>query len=297
MSTFVLVPGAWLGGWCWRRLTPLLRAAGHEVYTPTLTGLGERVHLGTLGTWLDTHVEDIVNVLAWEDLREIVLVGHSYSGMVVPGVADRAPECVGHLVYLDAVVPRDGQSVFNLSSSEEQAVAEVAARDGSDGWRVPVPSDFGPADTRLTEADERWFRSKGVGQPIKTYADPLPLTNPGADAIPHTYIWCSATGWLSSSGGARGARLSGTVPEVARLALPAIGDGTLADVLDAAQAGQPAARCGLAAGAPRDRRCAGDAPQALPGVAADGSRSSSASRPAKSSGLVIICSSPSRTSH
>src|SRR5690242_2869175 len=107
MATYVLVPGAWLGGWCWQRVTPLLRAAGHEVYTPTLTGLGERVHLGSPETDLDTHIQDIVNVLVYEDLRDVVLLGHSYSGMVVTGVADRVPDRLSQLVYLDAIVPND----------------------------------------------------------------------------------------------------------------------------------------------------------------------------------------------
>jgi pimeloyl-ACP methyl ester carboxylesterase len=102
MATFVLVHGSWLGGWCWQRVTPHLRAAGHEVFTPTLTGLGERAHLLTRDVGLDTHVHDIVNVLEFEELREVILVGHSYGGMVVAGVAECVPHRLARAVYLDA---------------------------------------------------------------------------------------------------------------------------------------------------------------------------------------------------
>lgn len=114
MATFVLVHGGGHGGWCWQRLTPHLRAAGHEVHTPTLTGVGERVHLLGPDVGLDTHVEDVVAVLKYEDLRDVILVGHSYGGMVITGVADRAPTRVGHLVYLDTAAPSDGQSMVDL---------------------------------------------------------------------------------------------------------------------------------------------------------------------------------------
>src|SRR6266511_3487775 len=98
MAVFVLVHGGFHGGWCWRRVAPHLRAAGHEVYTPTLTGLGERAHLATPETGLDTHIRDVLGVLAFEDLRDVVLVGHSMAGMVVTGVAERAPDRLAHLV-------------------------------------------------------------------------------------------------------------------------------------------------------------------------------------------------------
>src|SRR6266516_1091932 len=114
MATFVLDHGGFHGGWCWKRVTPHLRAAGHEVYAPTLTGLGERCHLASPETNLSTHIQDILNVLSYEDLTDVVLVGHSCSGMVITGVADRAPERVTRLVYLDAFVPEDGQALRDL---------------------------------------------------------------------------------------------------------------------------------------------------------------------------------------
>ena len=112
-STFVLVHGAWHGGWCWQRVTPLLRAAGHEVYAPTLTGLGERDHLASRGTSLATHIVDIADTLQMEDLKDVVLVGHSYGGMVITGVADRSRARIRSLVYLDAFVPENGKSLLD----------------------------------------------------------------------------------------------------------------------------------------------------------------------------------------
>src|SRR5215207_4383806 len=119
MATFVIVHGAWSGAHAWRWVRPLLRAAGHEVFTPTLTGLGERAHLATPETDLDTHVADVAAVLYYEDLSDVVLVGHSYGGMVITGVADGAPGRIGQLVYLDADVPLDGESELDFVSAEE----------------------------------------------------------------------------------------------------------------------------------------------------------------------------------
>jgi pimeloyl-ACP methyl ester carboxylesterase len=113
MTTFVLVHPAWFGGWCWRKVAPILRAHGHEVFTPTLTGLGERAHLASGEVGLDTHVEDIASVVEYEDLHEIILVGNSSGGVVITGVADRMPERIAHVVYVDAFVPQDGQSMLD----------------------------------------------------------------------------------------------------------------------------------------------------------------------------------------
>jgi len=138
MIPTVLVGGAWLGGWCWKRVTPFLRAAEHDVYTPTL-GLGERQHLAHPEVDLDTHVQDIVNVLEFEDLDHVVLVGHSYSGMVITGVAERAADHLAHLVYVDASVPQDGESMFGKGPSKFREFVETDARRRGDGWRWPLP--------------------------------------------------------------------------------------------------------------------------------------------------------------
>src|SRR5688572_12471656 len=111
MATFVLVHGGWDGGWAWRSVAKDLQAAGHEVFTPTLTGSGERVHLASPEIGLDTHIQDIVNVLRFENLSDVLLVGHSYGGMVITGVAEQMPERIDQLIYLDAFAPRDGESL------------------------------------------------------------------------------------------------------------------------------------------------------------------------------------------
>ena len=140
MATFVLVHGAWHGGWCWKRVTPLLRAAGHEVYAPTLTGLGERAHLLSRDVNLDTHIHDVVNLLDCEELTDVVLVGHSYAGIVIAGVATQRPGRVAHLVYLDAFVVRDGQSLEDLHTPEAVAGRQARVLAEGEGWRLPPPA-------------------------------------------------------------------------------------------------------------------------------------------------------------
>src|SRR5713101_2147973 len=110
-KTFVLVHGAWHGGWCWRRVSDRLRKAGHQVFTPTLTGLGERSHLARPDIGIDTHIEDVAKVFELEDLNDVILVGHSYGGMIITGAAEKVVDRLRHLVYLDAMVPQDGQTV------------------------------------------------------------------------------------------------------------------------------------------------------------------------------------------
>ena len=189
MATFVIVHGAWSGGHAWRWLRPLLQAAGHEVFTPALTGLGERSHLANAQIDLDTHVLDVVGVLEYEDLLQVVLVGHSYGGVVITGVADRVPERLAQLVYLDAEVPMDGQSEFDLLPPEERAVYQESARSKGQGCRIlpPVPEPL-PDDL---DANLRWVMSRMVPQPVATFAQPLRLTNPAGLGVSHTYVLCT----------------------------------------------------------------------------------------------------------
>ena len=121
MATYLLVHGAWHGGWCWRRVTDILRAEGHTVFTPTLTGLGERAHLARPEIDLETHISDVLGVLDAEELDDVILCGHSYGGMVITGVADRLPGRIKALVYLDAFVPEHGESVIDLYAGPRQA--------------------------------------------------------------------------------------------------------------------------------------------------------------------------------
>ena len=214
MATFVIVHGAWSGGHAWRWLRPLLQAAGHEVFTPALTGLGERSHLANAQIDLDTHVLDVVGVLEYEDLLQVVLVGHSYGGVVITGVADRVPERLAQLVYLDAEVPMDGQSEFDLLPPEERAVYQESARSKGQGWRIlpPVPEPL-PDDL---DANLRWAMSRMVPQPVATFAQPLRLTNPaGLGVSPHL---CAVHRGQRGAGGAqlRPARPSRPVVAVCR---------------------------------------------------------------------------------
>ncbi len=188
MATFLIVHGAWSGAHAWRRVRPRLRAAGHEVFTPALTGLGERAHLARPDVDLDTHVQDVVNVLEYEDLHDVHLVGHSYGGVVVTAVAEHASGRLAQLVYLDAEVPEDGQSEYDLIPPEERAAYEEAVRTKGDGWRVPppvperLPDDLPP--------DVRWTLSRMVPQPERTFAQPVRLTG-AARGLDRTYILCT----------------------------------------------------------------------------------------------------------
>lgn len=137
MAAFVLVPGAWLGGWCWRDLASRLRSAGHDAVPITLTGLAERAHLLTSAVGLDTHVEDVVGALVYEDLQGVFPVGHSYGGTVITAAAVRVRERLRGLIYLDASVPADGQSNNDVLPPHLVAMIGEAAREGGDGWRVP----------------------------------------------------------------------------------------------------------------------------------------------------------------
>jgi pimeloyl-ACP methyl ester carboxylesterase len=191
MTTFLLIHGGWHGGWCWKKVTAHLRAAGHEVFTPTLTGLGERAHLATPQIGLETHLQDVLGVLEHEDLREVVLVGHSYGGMVIAGVAARAPERLRHLAYLDAFVPEVGQSLWDLlTDPAARERFEGLARTEGDGWRIPLPwepalRNWGVAD----EADLRWMIPRMSPHPIKTLRDLLPSVQTTGN-LPRTYIHC-----------------------------------------------------------------------------------------------------------
>ena len=188
MATFVLVHGSWHGGWCWREVAPLLRAAGHAVYTPTLTGLGARAHLLTDGVNLTTHIQDIVSVLFYEDLAEVVLVGHSYAGVVISGVAAHTLERLASLIYLDAYLPIEGQSLFDVLSTEEREAGKAALATGT-GLRQPVP----PAVLGITDPTmAAWVAARLTPHPLSTYAQPIPVATPASAALPRAFIHCTA---------------------------------------------------------------------------------------------------------
>lgn len=185
MAKFVLVHGAWVGSLIWRPIAHSLRAAGHEVYTPTLTGLGERRHLLRRDIDLGTHIQDVLGVLDYEDLCDVVLVGHSYGGMVVTGVADAVPEKIASLVYLDAFVPQSGQSLFSLLPAD---MPQPEAASGSDWLAPPLPVEaFGEPSPAVREFAAR----KTQSQPIACFTQPLVLAG-GIERITRkTYIYCN----------------------------------------------------------------------------------------------------------
>jgi pimeloyl-ACP methyl ester carboxylesterase len=186
MATFVIVHGAWGGGWSWRHVRALLQAAGHEVFTPTLTGLGERSHLGRPETNLDTHIQDVVNVLEYEDLNGVILAGHSYGGMVVTGVADRTAPRLRHLVYLDAFVPPDGKSLVDLLSPEARAAREKQVSTLQSVWQLP-PRPLAPDTPPDIVA---WVTPRRGPQPLQTFLQPIRVTGAAA-RVPRTYVHCT----------------------------------------------------------------------------------------------------------
>jgi pimeloyl-ACP methyl ester carboxylesterase len=193
MATFVLVHGAWRGSWCWKRVRQGLRALGHDVFTPTLTGVGERSHLLSPQVTLDTHIDDIVNLVQWEELTNVVLCGHSYGGCVISGVVDRIPDRIGALVYLDAFVLEDGQSLHDaLPAAHRDAQVDLARRVG-DGWKVPpIPAEA----FNLNPADRAWVDRQCTMQPLATFQQPIRLS--GGPQSPKNITFILATGFSDS---------------------------------------------------------------------------------------------------
>jgi pimeloyl-ACP methyl ester carboxylesterase len=194
-STFVLVHGAWHGGWCWTRLVPFLQVAGHRTLAITLTGLGDRSHLISPSVDLDTHVTDVVSMLEMDDLDDVVLVGHSYGGMVVCGAAERAWRRIKRLVYLDALVPRHGQSGFDLNSPQFREKLEEEARQKGDGYKImPMVDILG-----ITGAEDlEWVRARLRPHPIGTFRQPVEAPT-FASSIPSTFILCKQFGFHATA--------------------------------------------------------------------------------------------------
>ncbi len=173
MSTYVLVHGAWHGSWCWKRVRKALQAHGHEVFTPTLTGLGERSHLLSPQVNLETHICDVVNLIRWEELSNVVLCGHSYGGPVVSGVADRVPDRIGALVYLDAFLLDDGRSVHDEVPPKDRNAQLEGARLHGEGWKVPpIPA----AAFNVNAKDAAWMDRQCTMQPLAAFQQPLRLS-------------------------------------------------------------------------------------------------------------------------
>ena len=180
MADIVVAHGAWSAGWAWKKMRPLMAARGHVLWTPTYTGLGERAHLATPEVNLSTHITDVVQMLEMEDLRDVVLIGHSYGGMVATGVADRVPERLAQLIYLDAFAPEDGQSLAMLTGQDPGAMRAAA----EDGWKSP-PRPLPPDTPR---ADVAWVAARRMSHPVECFTQPIRLTGAGSN-LPRHYIY------------------------------------------------------------------------------------------------------------
>ena len=193
MANFVLVHGSCHGGWCWKKVTPLLTNHDHKVYTPTLTGLGERTHLLREDIDLNTHILDIIQLFEYEDLDDVILVGHSYGGMVIGGVAEKVPKRIRRLVYLDAYIPQDNKCAFDIVPGLETIYRQRALKEKNMEWLVAsyTPEEFGVTNS----VDIEWMNTRLCPMPWHTHDQPLRITNPQAKKLPKSYISCTEFGY------------------------------------------------------------------------------------------------------
>jgi pimeloyl-ACP methyl ester carboxylesterase len=193
VSTYVLVHGAWRGSWIWKRVRRLLQARGHEVFTPTLTGVADRSHLSSPNVNLDTHITDVANLIRWEELSDVILCGHSYGGCVVSGVADRVPDRIGALIYLDAFVLENGQCLNDMIPPKVRSERLALAKEVGEGWKLPpIPAE----EFNVNPRDRDWVNRQATWQSMATFEQPLRLTD-AINQIKHvTYIL--ASGWSPS---------------------------------------------------------------------------------------------------
>ena len=188
MSNFVLVHGAWHGGWCWRDVVPQLTGAGHRVHAVTLTGVGERMHLMTPAITLETHITDVASAIEMEEMDQVVLVVHSYGGMIGTAIADRMPQRLRHLVYVDAVVPKPGESWASTHASATREARLVAAEASPDfSFPPPDPAIFG-----LSASQYEWVKRRQTPHPGHTYQGTLDFDPRRVAAIPRTFVSCTA---------------------------------------------------------------------------------------------------------
>jgi pimeloyl-ACP methyl ester carboxylesterase len=182
-NTFVLIHGAWHGGWCWRRVADLLTARGHKVFTPTLTGLGERSHLMSASINLDTHITDIVNVIEWEELSNICIVAHSYAGWPVSGALERVLARISSIVWLDAFKPADGQRGFDITNEQGKSAILAAVEKGEPSRPAPKAAMF-----HVNAKDQAWVDAKTTRQPVGVSMQPIKLTGARERVAKKTYI-------------------------------------------------------------------------------------------------------------
>jgi pimeloyl-ACP methyl ester carboxylesterase len=187
-KTFVLLHGAWHGGWCWERVASALRARGHRVTTPTQTGLGERAHLMSPDIDLELFTTDLVNHLLWEGLSDVTLVGHSFGGNAITGVADQVPERIARLIFLDALVPVSGRSPFDDYPPDVIAERTRQARHSSGGVSIPAPAASAFGVTRPEDA--AWLESRLTPHPLNTFNTALNFRGAPGNGLPAEFILC-----------------------------------------------------------------------------------------------------------
>lgn len=185
--TYILIHGAHHGGWCWNRVAPMLRARGHNVYTPSYTGAGEREHLLSANTDLHTYIEDILQLIRSEELSDVILVGHSFGGRIISGVVDIEPAPVRHLVYFDAGIPVAGVSVSSNPEYWGKKLKTAIEHRGVRCFAPVTPESVGV----LTQADQAWLRRRLTPMPVKAFESVLELKNPLCNGVPKTYLRCA----------------------------------------------------------------------------------------------------------
>jgi pimeloyl-ACP methyl ester carboxylesterase len=194
MATFVLVHGAWHGSWCWKRVRRALQGEGHDVFTPTLTGVGERSHLLSRQVNLETHILDVENLIRWEELSDVVLCGHSYGGCVISGVADRVPDRIRALVYLDAFVLEAGENLAKHVPEAQYKQLLEGAKTVGEGWKVPpIPAEV----FNVNAADREWVNRQCTMQSVETFQQPISLAG-GVGKI-RNVTFVLATGFAEGS--------------------------------------------------------------------------------------------------
>jgi len=183
-ATFLLVHGAWHGGWCWRDVVPHLRAAGHGIYAPSMTGLGDRAHLASPDINLTTHITDIVNIIEYEELSDVILVGHSYGGVVISGVADQVKDRIAHLMFLDAVLNPTGTSQWSEETIKQRSPEAYESR------LLPV-ADWDFLGIPEDHPSLPWMEERLVPHPVGTLTEIITYVNGGTDDLPKTYVRCT----------------------------------------------------------------------------------------------------------
>lgn len=196
MATFVLVHGAWHGGWCWEKVTPLLEERGHKVYTPTLTGLAERADLLTPEVNLSTHIRDVVELFESEDLHDVVLAGHSYGGQVISGAVRHIRDRLRHVAYLDAIFSYQGEA--GIQPGRDSPLRTSAIEDG-EGWRIPVPPPRNGTSMGVTDPDlVNWLQDNLTDHPLATFEEPVALDDDDPYPVPGSIALCVGRGRDSS---------------------------------------------------------------------------------------------------